>query len=136
MGHQEFSTDQRQPYMFHELKNRWKRTWQFLMKKHLLFHFMISNLNKKFLVQTTLLENLKLCPNIQFSEKFKIAKWNLWAKNKWLWKMLNARFTWIICIFAPKIVILRKYRINNNRKCWTLTVFSVKIQILIEIIVS
>ena len=34
----------------------------------------------------TLLENLKLCPNIQFSEKFKIAKSNFWAKIKMIFE--------------------------------------------------
>ena len=52
------------------------------------------------------------------------------------WGYWNVRFTGIIWIFAPKIVILCKYRINNNWKCWILTIFGVKIQILIEINVS
>ena len=52
---------------------------------------MISNLNKKFLVQTTLLENLKLCPNIQFSEekKIEIAKLNFLAKKEMILEKFN-----------------------------------------------
>ena len=58
----------------------------------------------------TLLEIIKLCPKIQFSEKFKVVNLNDF------WEFLNARVALIIWIFAPKIVILRKYRINNKLK--------------------
>ena len=51
-------------------------------------------------------------------------------KRNDFWEYLNVRFTWILWIFAPKIVILCKYRINNNWKCWILTIFGVKIRIL------
>ena len=37
-------------------------------------------------------------------------------KTSFLWIFLNTWFAWIIWIFAPKIVILCKYRINNNWK--------------------
>ena len=77
----------------------------------------------------TLLENLKLFSKIQFSEKLKILNLNFELKSN---DFLNVRFTWIIWIFAPKIVIWF-IKVENG---WILTFFRVKIQSLAELNVS
>ena len=60
---------------------------------------------------STLLENLKLCTKFNFQKKDPNSEFEF--LNDFL-RILNAIFTWIIWIFAPKIVILFKYRIQCN----------------------
>ena len=64
---------------------------------------------------STLLDNLKLYPKIQFSKKIQYCQLEFWANTHWYWEIfLNATSTWIIWIFAPKSWFCFKYRINNN----------------------
>ena len=64
---------------------------------------------------STLLDNLKLYPKIQFSKKIQYCQLEFWANKQWYWEIfLNATSTWIIWIFAPKSWFCFKYRINNN----------------------
>ena len=58
----------------------------------------------------TLLENLKLCPKIQFSKKFKFWIWIFELRINDFWEYFNVRLTWIFWIIEPKIVILFKSR--------------------------
>ena len=66
------------------------------------------------MIVCTLLENQKICPKIQFSGKFWI--WIFTLKSHTFWESLKGKITWIIWIFAPKIMILIKNRIIKN---WT-----------------
>ena len=77
----------------------------------------------------TLSEHYKLCPKIKFSEKYKIVNLLFFGwKSMIFWEFLNAKITWKIWIFAPKIVILFKIRINKISKLFNPTVFGAKIQ--------
>ena len=60
------------------------------------------NVKRNLSCKITLLENLKLCPNIQFSNK--ISKLSIWIFE--LKSNDVGKSTWIIWIFAPKTVTL------------------------------
>ena len=72
---------------------------KWLKKSHFTTH-KISNCVQKF--------------NFQKNSKFRI--WIFELKSNDFWEFLNGRFTWIILIFAPKIMILFKNRIYKNLK--------------------
>ena len=75
------------------------------------------NISQLFIIQPcTLLENLKLCPKIQFSEKFKIVNLNFTAKKQWFLKIFKCHFYLDNLNFRAKIVILCQYRTKNNWK--------------------
>ena len=86
---------------------------------------------------STLLDNLKLYPKIQFSKKIQYCQLEFWANKQWYWEIfLNATSTWIIWIFAPKSWFCVSTESTITENCWILTIFGVKIQNLLEINMS
>ena len=63
---------------------------------------------------STLLDNLKLYPKIQFSKKIQYCQF--WANKQWYWEIFKCHIYLDNLNFRAKIVILCKYRINNNWK--------------------
>ena len=83
-------------------------------------------------VHVTMLENLKLCPKIQYSEKFKIVNLNFSGKKQWFLRIFKCQGCLDNVNFRAKIfcVSTEKTKIEN---CCNLTIFDVKIQIMIEV---
>ena len=65
---------------------------------------------------STLLDNLKLYPKIQFSKKIQYCQLEFWANKQWYWEIFKCHIYLDNLNFRAKIVILCKYRINNNWK--------------------
>mgnify|MGYP006863702493 CR=1 FL=1 len=142
---------------FVKKKHKWKNSWvkTFCLLRHCdrrlpptIFNFLSCHLSLILKINfhfccflhiycnfplITLSEYLKLCQKNQFQKNSKFWIWIFELKCNYFWEFLSGRFTWIIWIFAPKIMILFKDRFKKVENCWILTVFGVKIQILIEI---
>ena len=82
---------------------------------------------------STLLDNLKLYPKIQFSKKISIVNLNFEVISNDIGKFLNATSTWIIWIFAPKSWFCVSTESTITENCWILTIVGVKSQNLKKI---
>ena len=81
---------------------------------------------------STLLDNLKLYPKIQFSKKIQYCQLEFWANKQWYWEIFKCQIYLDNLNFRAKIVICVRTELTITET----TIFGVKIQNLIEMNVS